>query len=48
VCVCVCVCVIAAFVNVFIDGCSSSDNVAPVVRKLQSDDGRMLNVNEAK
>ena len=33
--------------NTFMCACSSSDN-APVARKLQADDGRMLNVNEAQ
>ena len=35
------------FVLTFIDAYSSSSN-DPVVRKLQADDGRILNVNEAK
>ena len=28
--------------------CFSSSDSTPVVRRLQADDGRMLNVNEAK
>jgi len=37
----------SAIFDCLVHACSLSDN-APVVRRLQADDGRMLNVNEAK